>query len=156
MASHDIEVFFDGDCPLCRREIAMLRRRDRDQRIRFTDIAAAGFDARALGTDQATLMGRIHGRLPDGTWIDGVEVFRRLYAAVGLGWLVSLTRLPVLSRLVELAYDLFARHRLRLTGRCPVDGSCALRRDGAQSPERLRELQSRPVPGPSRPAAPPN
>jgi predicted DCC family thiol-disulfide oxidoreductase YuxK len=144
MASHDIEVFFDGDCPLCRREIAMLRRRDRAQRIRFTDIAAAGFDARALGTDQATLMGRIHGRLPDGTWIDGVEVFRRLYAAVGLGWLVSLSRLPVLSRLAERAYDLFARHRLRLTGRCAVDGSCSV------------ESQSRPVPGPSRPAAPPS
>lgn len=144
MASHDIEVFFDGDCPLCRREIAMLQRRDRAQRIRFTDIAAAGFDAGALGTDQATLMGRIHGRLPDGTWIDGVEVFRRLYTAVGLGWLVSLSRLPVLSRLVELAYDLFARHRLRLTGRCAVDGSCNI------------ESTSRPVPGPPRPAAPPN
>jgi predicted DCC family thiol-disulfide oxidoreductase YuxK len=145
MAGHDIEVFFDGDCPLCRREIAMLQRRDRQQRIRFTDIAAPGFEAGALGTDQATLMGRIHGRLPDGTWIDGVEVFRRLYTAVGLGWLVSLTRLPVLSRLIEVAYDVFARHRLRLTGRCPDDGSCKL------------EPQSRPVPGPSaRPAAPPN
>jgi predicted DCC family thiol-disulfide oxidoreductase YuxK len=143
--SHHIEVFFDGDCPLCRREIGMLRRRDRQERIRFTDIAAPGFDARALGTDQATLMGRIHGRLPDGSWIDGVEVFRRLYAAVGLGWLVSLTRLPVLSRLTEVAYELFARHRLRLTGRCPDGGSCDL------------EQQSRPVPGPSsRPAPPPN
>jgi predicted DCC family thiol-disulfide oxidoreductase YuxK len=145
MASHHIEVFFDGDCPLCRREIAMLRRRDRHARIRFTDIAAAGFDARALGTDDDTLMGRIHGRLPDGTWVDGVEVFRRLYTAVGLGWLVSLTRLPVLSRLTELAYDVFARHRLRLTGRCTDGGSCDL------------EPTSRPVPGPSpRPAAPPN
>ena len=32
----------------------------------------------------AALMDRIHARLPDGTIIDGVEVFRRLYAAVGL------------------------------------------------------------------------
>ena len=32
-------------------------------------------------------------RLPDGTWVEGVEVFRRLYAAVGF------TRLAAVSRL---------------------------------------------------------
>ena len=34
-----IEVFFDGDCPLCVKEIGMLRWMDRKNRIRFTDIA---------------------------------------------------------------------------------------------------------------------
>ena len=46
----EIEVFFDGDCPLCRREIAMLRKLDRVRRIRFTNIADAEFDAGTLGT----------------------------------------------------------------------------------------------------------
>ena len=87
-----VEVFFDGECPLCAREIGMLRRLDRRGRIRFTDIAAAGFDATALGRSMSALMDRIHGRLPDGTWIEGVEVFRRLYAAVGLGVLVAPTK----------------------------------------------------------------
>ena len=33
------EVFFDGDCPLCMKEIRMLQWMDRkNQRIRFTDI----------------------------------------------------------------------------------------------------------------------
>jgi predicted DCC family thiol-disulfide oxidoreductase YuxK len=123
---HDVEVFYDGDCPLCTREIRMLQRRDSRGRIRFTDLAAPGFDPAAYGTDRATLMARIHGRLPDGTWIEGVEVFRRLYAAIGLGWLVGVTRLPGIAQATELAYRLFARNRLRLTGRCPADGSCAL------------------------------
>ncbi|MCA9152358.1 MAG: DUF393 domain-containing protein, partial [Planctomycetales bacterium] len=34
-----VEVFYDGDCPLCKREIGFLQRRDRQGRIRFTDIA---------------------------------------------------------------------------------------------------------------------
>lgn len=123
-AGTQVEVFFDGDCPLCLREIRMLRRKDRHGRIAFTDIAAPGFDAAALGTDQATLMARIHGRLPDGTWIEGVEVFRRLYAAVGFGWLVALTRVPGLSHLCRLGYHVFARNRLRWTGRCQPDGAC--------------------------------
>lgn len=120
-----VEVFFDGDCPLCVREIAMLRRLDRHARIRFTDIASPTFDAAATGKTWDELMARIHGRLPDGTSIEGVEVFRRLYATVGLGPLVALTRLPGVRQLLNLAYQLFARHRLRLTGRC-VDGRCEL------------------------------
>ncbi len=113
-----VEVFFDGGCPLCLREINMLRRWDRQQRIRFTDIDAAEFSAEALGKTYEDLMARIQGRLPDGTWIEGVEVFRRLYSAVGFGPVVWVTRLPVISQLMNLGYRVFARNRLRLTGRC--------------------------------------
>ncbi len=95
----------------------MLMRRDRAARIVFTDIAAPGFDAAALGTDQATLMARIKGRLPDGSWIEGVEVFRRLYAAVGFRRAVAVSRWPGVSHLLRLGYPLFAKNRRRLTGR---------------------------------------
>ena len=123
MDAFDIEVYYDGACPMCAREIAMLRRLDRQGRIRFVDIAAPGFDATALGTTQGALMARIHGRLPDGTLIDGVEVFRRLYAAVGFGPAVALTRLPGVSQALDVAYDWFAKRRLRLGGRCEA-GTC--------------------------------
>ena len=101
-----VEVFFDGDCPLCRKEIAMLRRLDRRDRIRFTDIAASDFSAAALGTTHEALMAEIHGRLPGGEWIQGVEVFRRLYAAVGFGPLVALTRVPGASHLLSWGLSL--------------------------------------------------
>lgn len=113
-----IEVFYDGDCPLCRREIAWLRRLDRHHRIRFTDIAAADFTADDYGVSWEALMSQIHARLPDGRWLQGVEVFRRLYAAVGGGPIVWLSRLPLLSGLLDRGYRLFARNRLRWTGRC--------------------------------------
>lgn len=123
LADFDIEVFYDSACPLCLREVQMLRGRDRKQRIRFVDIAADEFDAATVGVTWETLMDRIHGRLPDGTVIEGVEVFRRLYAAVGFAPLVALTRLPGLTRLLDVAYHAFAKNRLRLTGRC-VDDAC--------------------------------
>jgi predicted DCC family thiol-disulfide oxidoreductase YuxK len=121
----DVEVFYDGDCPLCMREIRMLQGLDRRQRIGFIDIAAPDFDADAMGVSWHALMDRIHGRLPDGSLIEGVEVFRRLYAAVGFSPLVALTRLPGISQLLDAAYRVFAKHRLRLTGRCS-GGSCEL------------------------------
>ena len=125
MADFEVEVFYDGACPLCMREIRMLRGRDHRARIRFTDIAVESFDAGAVGLSWTELMNRIHGRLPDGTIIEGVEVFRRLYAAVGFRPLVTLSRAPGISQLLDLAYRLFAKNRLRLTGRC-ADGACEL------------------------------
>ena len=98
MTNFEIEVFYDGACPLCTREIDLLRGRDRRARIRFTDIAAEGFDAGAVGLPWEALMERIHGRLPDGTIIEGVEVFRRLYAAVGFAGLVRVSRAPGLAQ----------------------------------------------------------
>lgn len=124
-ADFEVEVFHDGACPLCAKEIRMLQRLDRRQRIRFVDIAAPDFDAAAVGISWDELMARLHGRLPDGTWIQGVEVFRRLYAAVGFRRLVALSRLPVLSHLLALAYRVFAANRLRFTGRCD-DAGCRI------------------------------
>ena len=118
MTLPEITVLFDGDCPLCVREIDFLRRLDRGRgRLGLTDIAAPEFDASRYGVDFATLMARIHGVLPDGTLIEGVEVFRRAYAAVGLGWLVAPTRWPLIRPLADRLYRVFARNRLRLTGR---------------------------------------
>lgn len=116
--SFDVEVFYDGDCPLCVREMAALRRLDRGDRIRFTDLAAPGFDPEVTGRSWQSLMERVHARLADGRVIEGVEVFRRLYTIVGFGPLVALTRLPGVSQLLDLCYRVFARNRLRLTGRC--------------------------------------
>ncbi|HEX4336327.1 MAG TPA: DUF393 domain-containing protein [Polyangiaceae bacterium] len=121
---HQVEVFFDGECPLCTREIALLRRLDANrERILFTDIAAPGFDPMPYGVSQDDLMAKIHGRLPDGRLIEGVEVFRRLYDAVGFGLLVKVTRLPLVASLLDAAYRWFAKNRLHLTGRC-TNGSC--------------------------------
>jgi predicted DCC family thiol-disulfide oxidoreductase YuxK len=135
-ASHasDFRILYDGECPLCVREISMLRRLDRGRgRLDCEDIAAPGFDAARYGRTQHELMARIHGVLPDGTVIEGVEVFRRAYAAVGLGWLVAPTRWPLLRPLADAAYRWFARNRLRLTGRTEVCDSdrCAVHARGA-------------------------
>ena len=124
-APFDVEVFYDGGCPICIREINLLRRLDHRGRIRFTDIAAPEFDAQSVGVGFKALMDRIHGRLPDGTLVEGVEVFRRLYSAVGYPTVVAASRLPGIAQLLDLAYSLFAKNRLRLTGRCS-DGSCEL------------------------------
>jgi|SRR6056297_288872 len=111
-----------------RGEIKLLRWLDRKQRNRFTDIAATEFQTTEFGKTPTEFTDEIHGRLPNedgnpGEWIIGVEVFRRLYTAVGFGILVWPTRLPGICHALDFGYHVFAKHRLRLTGRCTKE-SC--------------------------------
>jgi len=130
MSDWQIRVLYDGECPLCAREVRALRRLDRGRgRIDLEDIAAPGFEADRYGLTQREVMDRIHGVLPDGRVVEGVEVFRRAYGAVGLGWLLAPTRWPGLRRAADAAYRVFARNRLRWTGRADAceSGHCAAR-----------------------------
>lgn len=108
------KLLYDGDCPLCRREADFLRRRNRDGRLAFEDIAAPGFDPAVYHATREELMGVIHGVFPDGRIVKKVAVFREAYRAIGLGWLLAPTGWPGLRWLADAGYEWFARNRLAL------------------------------------------
>ena len=103
----------------------MIRWLDRRNRVRFVDISAADFSPPTSEHDYETLMAEIHGLTAAGEWVIGVEVFRRLYAAVGFSLLVWPTRLPGVSHLMDWGYGIFARNRVKWFSRC--NDSCGLR-----------------------------
>jgi len=117
MASYPLTIFFDGACPICDREIALMRRLDRHRRLLLCDFSRADYDPTSINISPAELGRIIHARWGDGTVITGVDVFRAMWEAVGLGFLAKLTRLSLIEPLVVNAYAWFARNRLRLTGR---------------------------------------
>lgn len=117
MATRPIELFYDGACGICSREVRALRRLDGGGRLVFVDIAEEGFDASVVGVPWERLNARIHARLPDGTIAEGVEVFRHVYTAVGFSRLVALTRLPGVRQALDVSYHWFARNRRWLSGR---------------------------------------
>ncbi|MCC5787059.1 MAG: DUF393 domain-containing protein [Phycisphaerales bacterium] len=118
-------ILIDGDCPLCRHEARLLSKLDRGRgRLRLVDIASPGFDASVYGRTQDEVMVSIHGVTAEGEVVDGVEVFRRAYRAVGWGWLLAWTGWPLVRPVVDAAYRVFARIRLRLPGRRCESGSC--------------------------------
>jgi predicted DCC family thiol-disulfide oxidoreductase YuxK len=120
-----LTVFYDGACPLCLREVNFIKKRDRASSINFRDIASPDFRAEDYGFTYAALMERMYAVLPNGRVISGVEVFRQLYTRIGFSFAVSLSRAPLVRQLLDLFYELWAKHRLRLTGRCDESG-CAL------------------------------
>ena len=122
------EVFYDGECPICTREINFLKRRDSQGQIKFTDFTEADFSPSAIGRTRQQLDAKIHGRTRSGELVEGVEVFRQLYDAIGWKSLVKLSRMPVIKNLLNVGYSIFSKNRLRLTGRksdACVDGRCS-------------------------------
>ena len=117
MALYPLTVFFDGACPICDQEIALMKRLDRRQQLEFCDFSAQEYDAASSGFATADLGAVIHARWADGSIITGVEVFRAMWEAVGLGFLARLSRLSLVEPLVLKTYAWFVRNRMRLTGR---------------------------------------
>jgi predicted DCC family thiol-disulfide oxidoreductase YuxK len=119
-------ILIDGLCPLCAREARFMARLDKGRgRLRIVDIANPAFRAEDYATTQAAVMGTIHGVREDGTLVTGMEVFRRAYAAVGWSWMLAWTGWRVLRPISDAVYRVFARNRLRWTGRCD-EGTCAV------------------------------
>ncbi|MHC4672386.1 MAG: thiol-disulfide oxidoreductase DCC family protein [Planctomycetota bacterium] len=130
MSEWQIKILIDGECPLCKREAGFLRRLDGGrQRLLIEDITTPDFDPCKYDTKMDDLMGQIHGVMPNGTLVKGVEVFRLAYEAVGLGWLLAPTKWPILKQLSDTCYTWFARNRLRLTGRARACNSTRCRVD---------------------------
>ncbi len=106
-----VTVWFDGACPLCRREIALIRRLDWRGRIDFVDVATADG---ACPLDRAQLLDRFHAS-ENGSILSGAAAFAAMWRAVPLLWpLGQIARLPLVLPLLERAYLAFLRIRPRL------------------------------------------
>ena len=129
--SWKVKLLYDGECPLCVREVNFLTKQDRGRGIiNFVDIADLNYDPQDnANIDFATAMGRIHAILPDGTVIKNVEVFRKVYEELGMGWIYSMTKLPILGAIADELYALWAGWRLKLTGREDLESVIAQRQE---------------------------
>jgi predicted DCC family thiol-disulfide oxidoreductase YuxK len=132
-----IKLLYDGECPLCVREVNFLQKRDRGRGlVSFVDIAEDDYDPTENGgVDFATAMGRIHAVLADGSVIQNVEVFRRVYEILGIGWIYAATKWPIIGPIVDALYGIWADWRLALTGRPDLQTILAEREERLKSRE---------------------
>jgi predicted DCC family thiol-disulfide oxidoreductase YuxK len=102
--ARQVTVWYDGACPLCRREIALMRRLDRKQALDLVDISVP---TNACPIDRAEALARFHVS-EDGRLLTGASAFAAMWRSVpALRWLGLAARWPVLSWLLERAYRAF-------------------------------------------------
>ena len=124
--SQPFEVFYDEQCPLCRKEINFIRRRDKKGTLKLTDISAPNFNANLVDRSLDELMREIHGRHADESWVTGVEVFREIYQRIGFGAVVVPTRWTGVRWMMDRMYNVFASLRYRHAKRRMEKQGCAL------------------------------
>ena len=107
-----VKVWYDGACPLCLREIALMRRLDRAGRITFVDVAQGADPSCPL--DRATLLARFHAE-EDGVIHSGAAAFAAMWRAIPLLRPLGLAaRSPAVLGMLEAAYLRFLKVRPRL------------------------------------------
>jgi predicted DCC family thiol-disulfide oxidoreductase YuxK len=105
-------VYFDGDCPVCRTEIAHYRRQRGAEAIAWIDASSCGEGALGPGVDRAMVLSRFHVCEADGSFASGgagfVAIWRRLPA---FAWLATLASFRPVLAVLEAGYGLFLRIR---------------------------------------------
>jgi predicted DCC family thiol-disulfide oxidoreductase YuxK len=104
-------IWYDGACPLCIREIALMRRLDRDQQINFINAADPVV---ACPIDRTLLLTRFHAS-ENGIVLSGATAFAAMWRAIPLLRPLGLAACnPIILAGLERAYLLFLRIRPRL------------------------------------------
>jgi predicted DCC family thiol-disulfide oxidoreductase YuxK len=88
MTAPALSVWYDGDCPLCRQEVALMRRIDRRGAIDFIDLSLG----LPCPIDRGQMLARFHAQERDGPLLSGAAAFAAMWR-----------RIPVLRPLGLLA-----------------------------------------------------
>lgn len=107
-----LTVYFDGACPICRREIAWYQGRRSRGPIEWVDVNACDGERVAPDLSVSAALGRFHVRLPDGRLVHGGRAFAELWIRLpGLRWLGGACRARALAPALEAGYGAFLRVR---------------------------------------------
>jgi len=120
-------VLYDGQCPLCQKSIAILKRLDWRRRLSYHDARdVAHLPATPLALDPAVLLDEMHVLTPDRQHAyRGFRAFRWIAGRLPLLWaLWPMLFLPGVPWLGNRVYRWVARNRYNLVP-CH-DGACAV------------------------------
>lgn len=103
-----IQVYYDGGCPVCSREIRFYKARPGSDSMTWVDVNASASPDLGPGLNREAAMARMHVRRSDGRLLGGAAAFGELWRHTpglkGLGWLLAM---PPFETLAELGYRIF-------------------------------------------------
>jgi predicted DCC family thiol-disulfide oxidoreductase YuxK len=117
-------LYYDGHCPLCTKEIRLLRR-----------LANAGLEFRDIHTladphqpDRVTLLRTLHLQTHDG-WLTGLSATVGAWQHTGYGWMFRPLLWPGLTQIASRVYRIWANRRFDRrycsSGQCQLPASRA-------------------------------
>ena len=117
-SKNDLKLLYDGECPICTREICILQKKDRQTKIKFIDISSKEFSPfENNNIDYNTAMSQIHAIDGKGNLLVGIPAFATVYARCQMLVISTFMRIPIIHWILKVFYKIFAKNRLWITGR---------------------------------------
>lgn len=113
-------LFYDGSCPLCLREINLMRKYT-NKKIDFLDIHAHRFDE--THPSQELLLRRLHLRTTDGKWLVGLDANVHAWSYNSYGKILKVLRWPIIKVMVDFVYFKWADRRYTKRYDCDICSS---------------------------------
>jgi predicted DCC family thiol-disulfide oxidoreductase YuxK len=114
-----ITCYHDGDCPICRIEINAMKKLDKtSQQVKWVDISTNKQALKEAGLSYEQAMSMMHVQDAQGMK-SGVDSFLVLWSHLPYyrRLVPVIEHVPLLKPLVAFGYQLFAKYRLKLTGK---------------------------------------
>jgi predicted DCC family thiol-disulfide oxidoreductase YuxK len=102
-------LFYDGNCPICNKEVARLRQLA-DKDLALCDIFQA---EQYTLPDTDTLLRQLHLQTADGRMLTGVEANVAAWRHTQWAFLFSWMQWPLIHTITEMVYSRWARWRYR-------------------------------------------
>ena len=116
-------LFYDGQCPLCAREIRTLRKLQRGNLI-FADIHEQRDGSSTLPSHEA-LLRRLHLMTWTGAWVTGLQANVRAWSHTPFGFLFRPLLWPGIHGLASRIYENWADRRYDRKYACAIDRKAA-------------------------------
>ena len=111
-----LQVYFDGSCPLCRREIAFYERLDKQQNMEWINISQSTENRLPQNVSQAQAMSRFHVSDEQGRIYSGGRAFAELWVRLpAFRILGKISRLRPVAWMLEQSYRGFLSIRPRIS-----------------------------------------
>jgi predicted DCC family thiol-disulfide oxidoreductase YuxK len=124
-----VQIFYDGQCHLCAKEIEIYEKKDKHDRLEMMDISHPEFDPSILNLDSKSVQKYFHIKTEYEKILTGIEAFQYIWSTLEI-WkpLNKISRLPIIKQSMHLGYLLFAEIRpfLPKKEKCH-DGKCEFR-----------------------------
>ena len=124
-----LTIFYDGQCPLCLAEMRQLKKYDTSAQLVLADLHDADFAVNYPHIDRPRAMRMLHAQLENGAMLYGLDVTCKAWSIVGRHRWLAILRWPLIRKLADIIYLLFARYRSQiaylLTGKSHCD-TCSL------------------------------
>ena len=118
-----IQIYYDGKCGLCAREINYYRKKDTQQLIEWVDVTSQPESLQQHDISLATALKHMHARLEDGKLVRGIDAFIAIWRRIP-GWqsIAKFASLPLIRPALDIGYEIFAWLRFKSYRHCRAAG----------------------------------